>query len=400
MATGCGSDSSSSSSSSSSSIPASPAASTGRPASSADTVAFVASTPIPKASYEHWLAIEKALGGNGNPGHAALGFLLTSQWVIGEARARGISVSEADIRQHLSHLETIGFPKAGALKRFLATSGETEGDLLARSKVELLRARISAQVVANKSAPQRGALLASFGHAFDQHWKSYTRCDSHYVMEDCSEYKGPKTSSTIEAPPAGSPASQPSTSREASKSRTSTSSLFAVSPKTGASLANGEVASRPAGQLSLSSPAFGRNQEVPTPYTCDGTGISPPLQWTNVPAKAAALVLFIIDDDTQLPHGGIRWIVGNIDPHSSGVAAGATPTGGIVGVNAEGHTGYGSICPAHAHVTRIEFILYALSRKIALSPGFPASLAENEYGPPNNLVIGESGITYAGYQRP
>jgi hypothetical protein len=110
--------------------------------SNADAVAFVSSTPIPKVSYLHWLSVESALGAGGNPGHAALGFLLTSEWVLGEARTRGISVSEAEVKQQLKKLERQSFPQPGSLRRLLASSGETEADLLARVKVELLRSGI------------------------------------------------------------------------------------------------------------------------------------------------------------------------------------------------------------------------------------------------------------------
>src|ERR1700735_1770173 len=71
-----------------SAVPSSPAASSTQGSiSSTDAVALVSSTPIAKSSYEHWLTVEKALGGGSNPSHQALAFLITSQWVFGEAPA-------------------------------------------------------------------------------------------------------------------------------------------------------------------------------------------------------------------------------------------------------------------------------------------------------------------------
>ena len=97
LAAGCGG---SSSTSSTPSVPASPvAAPTQGTAANADAVAYVSSTPIPKASYQHWLAVETALGAAGSPSHQALGFLITSEWVLGEAAARHIEVSEAEVKQ-------------------------------------------------------------------------------------------------------------------------------------------------------------------------------------------------------------------------------------------------------------------------------------------------------------
>ena len=89
-------------------------------------------------------------------------FLITSEWVLGEAAARGISVSEAEVKQRLAQTEKQSFPKAGALEKFLAKSGETEADLLARIKVEMLESRIAAKVTAGKSGSQSKALIASF----------------------------------------------------------------------------------------------------------------------------------------------------------------------------------------------------------------------------------------------
>jgi phosphatidylethanolamine-binding protein (PEBP) family uncharacterized protein len=391
---GCGS------SSSSDTVPVSPAgavkgATTSSP-SSVDAVAYVASTPIPKASYKHWLSVERVLAANDRPSNLALGFLLTSEWVIDEAHARGISVSEAEVKQHLSQVERQTFPKAGTLQKFLANSGETESDLLARAKVELLQARISAKITAGKSSSQASAVLAGFERSFQQHWKRYTNCEPEYVMEDCSEFKG-KPVSHASAPPPPALASAPAPG--SSKPR-APSTPFTVNPRTGASETDGEIPPRPAGDMTLSSSAFGLNESIPAEYTCDGAGVSPPLEWKDVPANARALILFVIDDDTPLPQGGIRWLVGDISPSSKGVAAGATPTGGVLGVNAEGHAAYGSICPAHGAITRVEFLLYALKKPIPLSTGFEAAAAEREYGRPNNLVIGKVAVTYAGYQRP
>jgi hypothetical protein len=200
---GCGGGSSSSTSTAAAAhgstgtatVPSSPATaaattSTHAGAAKGDAVAVVAGTPIAKASYEHWLAVEHALGGASNPNHQALAFLITSDWVLGEAAARKITVSEAEVKQRFAQIKKQSFAKPGAFEQLLAKSGETEADLLARVKVELLESRIAAQVATGKSGAQRKALIASFEKAFHGHWKRYTTCDAGYLMEDCSTYKG------------------------------------------------------------------------------------------------------------------------------------------------------------------------------------------------------------------
>jgi hypothetical protein len=360
-------------------------ASTNGTTSSVDAVAFVSSTPIAKASYQHWLAVEQALHAAGSPSHLALGFLITSEWMLGEAAARGITVSEAEVKQRLSELERKSFPKAGSLQKFLTKAHETEADLLARIKVEQLASHIAAKISAGKSASQRTALLAGFQKNFQVHWKALTNCKPGYVMEDCKQYKG--------APEAGvAPGSTSSTSSSSSGSSSSGGSGSSSSSSSANSNSSGEVYSAPGG-FSLSSSAFGLNGAIPAQYTCAGAGISPPLSWQKAPAHAAELVLFVIDDNADGSNGGIRWIVGGIEPSSTGVAAGKVPPGGIVGTNTAGKAAYSPICPAQGKSDTIEFVMYALSKTIPLSAGFQPSQAEAEYGG-GKLILGQAAVTY------
>lgn len=376
---GCGGGSSSTSSA----VPSSPAAAAeGSTVSASDAVAIVAGVPIAKASYAHWLSVEQKLGAAGSPSHQALGFLITSEWVLGEAAARHLPVSEAEVKQRYTQLVHQSFPKVGSLQKYLARSGETEADLLARIKVELLASHIAAKISSGRSASQRTAMLAAFEKNFQKHWKALTSCNAGYVMEDCKQYKGKPENLTAASGGASSRSSSASGRSSGAASRSSSSSS-----------SSGEVYTAP-GAFSVSSSAFERNGAIPAEYTCAGKGISPPLSWEKVPAKAAELFLFVIDDNSNGSSGGIRWVVGNIDPSSTGVAAGQTPAGGIVGTNAAGKAAYSAICPAKGKSDTIEFVMYALSKKLALSPGFQPTKAEAEYGS-HKLITGQAAVTYA-----
>jgi phosphatidylethanolamine-binding protein (PEBP) family uncharacterized protein len=385
---GCGESGSPASSSSGGSAAVSGAsglaASTSGSAARANAVASVSGRPIARSSYEHWLSVERALGGGASSSHRALGFLVTSAWLLDEAAARGVSVSAAEVNQRLAALKRQSFSRAGSLQKFLASSHETEADLLGRVKVELLESGIAAKVAPGQSGSQRKATLARFQQTFQRRWKARTTCDAGYVMEDCSEYHGKPENLAATSSTRSSAASS---SRAAGHSQASSS----------AASASGEVYTAP-GAMAISSSAFERNGAVPAQYTCDGANISPPLEWQNVPAKAAALVLFVIDDSPTGAASGIRWVVGDIDPHSHGVAAGKTPEGGIVGADTQGHPGYGGICPARGKTSTLEFVLYALSKPISLSPGFAPATAESEYGS-GKLLLGSAAVTYAVYHR-
>jgi Raf kinase inhibitor-like YbhB/YbcL family protein len=364
---GCGGGSSTTSA-----VPSSPAAAVdASTVLAANAVAIVAGVPIAKASYTHWLMVEQKLGAAGSPSHQALGFLITSEWVLGEAAARHMSVSEDEVKKRYAQLVHQSFPKSGSLQKYLAKSGETEADLLARIKVELLASRIAAKITSGKSSSQRTTMLAAFEKNFQKHWRSVTTCNAGYVMEDCKQYKGKPEHLTA------------STTGSASSRRSGSSSSANT---------NGEVYTAP-GAFSITSSAFERNGVIPAEYTCAGKGVSPPLSWQKAPAKAAELFLFVIDDNSSSKSGGIRWVVGNIDPSSTGVVAGQTPKGGIVGTNTDGKASYSPICPPKGKSDTIEFVMYALSKKISLTPGFQPTTAEAEYGS-HKLLMGQAAVTY------
>jgi phosphatidylethanolamine-binding protein (PEBP) family uncharacterized protein len=404
---GCGGSSTSSASTSSTSgaapgssttVPSSPAVSTRAAVASAAAVAYVAGAPIPKSGYEHWLSVETKLGASGSPSHQALGFLITSAWVIGEAKARGISVSEAEVKQRYAQLVRQSYPQAGSLRKFLARSGETEADLLVRVKGELLLSRIAAQVAAGKSASRRSAVLAAFERAFRARWKALTSCLPGYVMEDCKQYHGKPEALTTTASGGAHTASGGAASGSRAARAHGSSAAHGSSGATPAARSGGEVYSTPGG-FSISSPAFEPNGAIPVEYTCAGAGTSPALNWEKVPAGAAELILFVIDDTVSDSSGGIRWIVGGIDPSSTGVAAGKLPPGAIVGTNTAGKATYSPICPAPGRRDSIEIIMYALSKKIALSPGFQPAVAEHEYGS-GSLAIKQPAVMYGIASRP
>ena len=113
--------------------------------------------------------------------------------------------------------------------------------------------------------------------------------------------------------------------------------------------------SREAG-FNLASPAFGNNQSIPAKYTCSGQNVSPPLQWSGVPANAKTLELTLDDPDASGGHF-THWQVAQIPATTT-----AIPEGGHVGAegtNGFGNQGYGGPCPPSGE-HRYVFTLKAL----------------------------------------
>lgn len=120
--------------------------------------------------------------------------------------------------------------------------------------------------------------------------------------------------------------------------------------------------------LSISSQAFADGRPIPKQYTCDGANVSPPLDWSGVPANAKSLALIVEDPDAPDPAAPkttwIHWILYNIPPAVHGLpedlARHGVPAGALDGLNDWMKTGYGGPCPpigSHRYFHR----LYALS---------------------------------------
>jgi Raf kinase inhibitor-like YbhB/YbcL family protein len=105
--------------------------------------------------------------------------------------------------------------------------------------------------------------------------------------------------------------------------------------------------------LTLTSTAFTPSGALPSKYTCEGPGVSPPLSWHGVPAGAKSLVLIEDDPDAPDPTAPmmtwVHWLLYNLPPNSQGLPEGVTqaalPAGTREGSNGWKRTGYGATCP-------------------------------------------------------
>ncbi len=119
--------------------------------------------------------------------------------------------------------------------------------------------------------------------------------------------------------------------------------------------------------MELSSPAFANNTEIPAQYTCKGLGVSPPLNFNNVPTGTQSLVLLVVDPDA--PNGNFtHWAVWNISGTTTRFNENTVPAGAIQGQNDAQTVGYTPPCPPSG-THRYFFKLYALNRQLTLDAG-------------------------------
>ncbi|HEY2082759.1 MAG TPA: YbhB/YbcL family Raf kinase inhibitor-like protein [Verrucomicrobiae bacterium] len=133
-------------------------------------------------------------------------------------------------------------------------------------------------------------------------------------------------------------------------------------------------------QMNITSSAFKNGQPIPSPYTCDGKNISPPLAWNGAPRNAASLVLIV--DDPDAPSGvWTHWVIFDLPADSSGLPEGASKTEPVAGNAKEGvndfkKIGYSGPCPPAGKQHRYFFKIYALDITLGLQPGAPRKAIE------------------------
>lgn len=138
--------------------------------------------------------------------------------------------------------------------------------------------------------------------------------------------------------------------------------------------------------LHLSTPSFTQGGTIDqdqafNQHGCTGRDISPAVSWSGAPKATQSFALTWFDTDARKGTGFWHWIVADIPPTTTHLAAGAgnenaptLPTGAMQGTTTSNIHGYQGPCPPigdaphHYHLT-----LYAL--KIAHLP--PAALASH-----------------------
>ena len=119
--------------------------------------------------------------------------------------------------------------------------------------------------------------------------------------------------------------------------------------------------------ITVTSPVLRDGEAIPSKYTCDGKGTSPPLAWTGTPAGAKALAVVV--DDPDAPRGTFtHWVLLDLDPGTSSIAEGTTPPGAKQANNSASKPSYYGPCPPSG-THHYRFTVYALSKATNLADG-------------------------------
>jgi phosphatidylethanolamine-binding protein (PEBP) family uncharacterized protein len=156
----------------------------------------------------------------------------------------------------------------------------------------------------------------------------------------------------------------------------------------------GDAEERPA--FVATSPAVVDGGTLPTRFTCDGAGDSPPVVFERVPDPTAALAVTVeVALDTLDQR--ILWSLWNLPPETERVPAGVprTPTveslgGARQGRAGEGTVGYEPTCPPPGRAFDHRIDAYALSEELAVEAGTTHDTATEAIG---DAVLASERIT-------
>ncbi len=134
--------------------------------------------------------------------------------------------------------------------------------------------------------------------------------------------------------------------------------------------------------MRLRSNAFADGAAISRRFTCEGDDVSPPLEWSEVPAGTRSFALFCNDPDAP---GGTwhHWAAYDLAPTLTGMPLDAGNNAAKLGfkqaVNDFGKPGYGGPCPPPGAPHHYHFRLLALSvDRLSLADDSSCETAENE----------------------
>ncbi|NBW97320.1 MAG: YbhB/YbcL family Raf kinase inhibitor-like protein [Planctomycetia bacterium] len=145
--------------------------------------------------------------------------------------------------------------------------------------------------------------------------------------------------------------------------------------------------------IAVSSPAFGPGTDFPLEFTCDGAGISPPVEWTAGPSgtKAYALSLW-----HQTPDGvKSYWVVYDIPANVTTLPKDSRSIG-TMGLNGKRRAAYDPMCSKGPGRKDYHITVYALSERPRLEPG--AATREALLEAIAGIALAEGTLTYS-YER-
>jgi foldase protein PrsA len=108
-----------------------------------------------------------------------LGFLISANWLIGEANEQGVKVSDAEVTKAFNKIKGQQFPSEAQFQKFLGSTGYTVSDLLLRVKLDELSTKIQQKITKNAGKKPSQKEIQSY---YEQHKSQYGQPEKRDIL--------------------------------------------------------------------------------------------------------------------------------------------------------------------------------------------------------------------------
>jgi foldase protein PrsA len=99
-----------------------------------------------------------------------LGYLISADWVIGEASDQGVKVTDNEVKKQFAQIKNQQFPKEADFQKFLSNTGYTVSDVLLRVKLDLLSQKIQQKISKDAGKKPTQKEISAY---YEQHKSQY-----------------------------------------------------------------------------------------------------------------------------------------------------------------------------------------------------------------------------------
>lgn len=127
-----------------------------------------------------------------------------------------------------------------------------------------------------------------------------------------------------------------------------------------------DESSKSSNLFNVTSSAFEADGNYPVEFTCDGSRLSPPIQWSPGPkgTKYYAVNLWHVAPDMTKSY----WVLYNIPSTTTEIPKDVRDTIGTVGINDKRRREYDPMCSKGPGIKKYHITVYALSEKLSIAP--------------------------------
>jgi foldase protein PrsA len=108
-----------------------------------------------------------------------LGFLISANWVLGEAEEQGVKVSDSEVEKRFNTIKNQQFPKEADFRKFLANTDQTISDLLLRVKLNVLSSKIQQRVTKNAGKKPTQTEISAY---YEQHKQQFGQPERRNIL--------------------------------------------------------------------------------------------------------------------------------------------------------------------------------------------------------------------------